>query len=447
MVNNINAQDWLDQVYFDKNGVCQIETSDKGNDDSKGWNNKGKKKEQITKLDISKQNLTDSLDLSKFVNLKTLNCSNNNLLTIKIDGSQLEELICKDNYLPRKGDGSRELFTLTSKEDLKNLKHVDITKTDENKDFADIVFVIDGIVRLPSSPFLDISQGPTKNFVYNEKSWVGEYKEMGGYQEIIKAIEDYVKNFSKDRFGDLMIRAIPCLGREGGVYLGADTLGQFRPVGDDLYYLFAPNLERATVLHILAHEMAHASVFIKKLNGAHSLDFWNEFLVGKDDVKGSTFKEWSTLKYFKDHCFLTNNNDKQLLENATSLTSSSLLKWVRNNYQDVYYPESKFSDSAKISYQTRILYKQDEESAKKAWRETWQAILKIAEDFQTETGKKLVSVRFEKAGEVENKVSIAGKHWIFIQYSAVQGFEEKIKHQLNELVESEQQAHQVQPNK
>lgn len=80
---NINAQDWLDKKY-PANGVCQ-----RDND----LENKSKKREDITHLDIRKgkigsifngKNLAGSLNLEGFTNLEELNCPHNKLTSLKI---------------------------------------------------------------------------------------------------------------------------------------------------------------------------------------------------------------------------------------------------------------------------------------------------------------------------------------------------------------------------
>ncbi|CAI2176780.1 14953_t:CDS:2 [Funneliformis geosporum] len=80
---NRDAQGFLDQ-YYPKNGVCLSDS---------GYNNKGKKRSEITQLDISKKKLIGDLDLSDFVNLRRLACNSNQLTRLFLSqNSNLEEL-------------------------------------------------------------------------------------------------------------------------------------------------------------------------------------------------------------------------------------------------------------------------------------------------------------------------------------------------------------------
>jgi hypothetical protein len=100
----VNAQTWLDENY-PKKGACIRETTDKLTNremgwDNEVWNNIGKKREEITKLDISNQNLAGDLKLERFVNLKFLNCNDNKLTSLKIvNSSKLGILSCGRNEL------------------------------------------------------------------------------------------------------------------------------------------------------------------------------------------------------------------------------------------------------------------------------------------------------------------------------------------------------------
>ena len=101
---NVNAQQWLNEKYpFD--GTCQRNSDQK---------NKGKKRAEITELDISKgnlgkhfysigdgnKNLVGSLKLEGFINLRVLNCSGHELINLDIsDCPNLEELDCHNNQL------------------------------------------------------------------------------------------------------------------------------------------------------------------------------------------------------------------------------------------------------------------------------------------------------------------------------------------------------------
>ena len=103
------AQIWLDFNY-PKNGVCQKTNKDENQwEKSKGWNNQGKKREEVTKLDIGWEKLEGDLDLSDFPNLTGIDCrfnhltglnlSKNNKLTffITVGDSLLKELDLKNN--------------------------------------------------------------------------------------------------------------------------------------------------------------------------------------------------------------------------------------------------------------------------------------------------------------------------------------------------------------
>jgi len=61
-------------------------------------NNLGKKREEIEELDIYYHKLEGYLDLNSFVNLRYLNCSDNQLTNLDLSKcSNLEELSCYDN--------------------------------------------------------------------------------------------------------------------------------------------------------------------------------------------------------------------------------------------------------------------------------------------------------------------------------------------------------------
>jgi hypothetical protein len=88
----VNAQKWLDNMY-PKEGRCVRE-------DESWFNNSGKTRSQITKLDISKENLEGDLKLGGFVNLEELLCCGNKLTSLKIiDSSKLKCLDCSDNEI------------------------------------------------------------------------------------------------------------------------------------------------------------------------------------------------------------------------------------------------------------------------------------------------------------------------------------------------------------
>ncbi|CAI2170657.1 13503_t:CDS:2 [Funneliformis geosporum] len=90
---NRDAQGFLDQ-YYPKNGVCLSDS---------GYNNKGKKRSEITQLDISKKKLIGDLDLSDFVNLRRLACNSNQLTRLflsqnKCSDNKLTELIIPEGH-------------------------------------------------------------------------------------------------------------------------------------------------------------------------------------------------------------------------------------------------------------------------------------------------------------------------------------------------------------
>ena len=85
-----NAQAWLDSNY-PLNGKCQR----KGDEE-----NIGKKRSEITKLDINKQNLTGEVKLSGFSNLTKIYCFKNNLTKLDVSNlPNLIELVCFENNL------------------------------------------------------------------------------------------------------------------------------------------------------------------------------------------------------------------------------------------------------------------------------------------------------------------------------------------------------------
>lgn len=102
-MKNISSQEWLNEKY-PENRVCQRNFDQK---------NKGKKREEITELDISKgnigktfwggegdKNLVGSLKLEGFTNLRKLICSGHELISLDVsDCPNLEELDCQINKL------------------------------------------------------------------------------------------------------------------------------------------------------------------------------------------------------------------------------------------------------------------------------------------------------------------------------------------------------------
>ena len=88
-----DAQEWLEK-WYPQNGTCRRE-----NEISNPLiNNFGKKREEITRLDISNQGLTSELDCSSFIGLTELIVSNNQLTKLILPkNNQLEKLDCYGN--------------------------------------------------------------------------------------------------------------------------------------------------------------------------------------------------------------------------------------------------------------------------------------------------------------------------------------------------------------
>ena len=98
---NINAQEYINQKYPIE-GVCKRDNDPK---------NKGKRREEVTILDISQgkvgsnyfsdgKTLVGSLKLEGFTNLRTLIVSSHQLISLDLTGlKNLEIISCRDNYL------------------------------------------------------------------------------------------------------------------------------------------------------------------------------------------------------------------------------------------------------------------------------------------------------------------------------------------------------------
>ena len=105
MVNNVNAQIWLDEKY-PKDGICK-----RDNDPE----NKEKRRIDITVLDIRKEKigsklfkkdkvLVGSLKLEGFANLRTLIISSHKIIGLDLsDCPNLEKLNCQNNQLDGAG--------------------------------------------------------------------------------------------------------------------------------------------------------------------------------------------------------------------------------------------------------------------------------------------------------------------------------------------------------
>jgi hypothetical protein len=105
-----NAQEWLDE-WYPINANCKRtghgEWDEKSSKRMWDFSNYGKRRSEITHLDISRDSdsvdgrkLTGSLDLSTFVNLVELICSHNQLTSLNLSkNTQLRELNCPYNQL------------------------------------------------------------------------------------------------------------------------------------------------------------------------------------------------------------------------------------------------------------------------------------------------------------------------------------------------------------
>jgi hypothetical protein len=95
----VNAQEWLDKNY-PKEGECIRETEDKISFLGEGWNNFGRTRGEIERLEISSQELEGKLELEGFTKLEDLKCSYNKLISLEIKNcSNLRVLVCNNNLL------------------------------------------------------------------------------------------------------------------------------------------------------------------------------------------------------------------------------------------------------------------------------------------------------------------------------------------------------------
>ncbi|WNE40479.1 MAG: hypothetical protein GBAus27B_000546 [Mycoplasmataceae bacterium] len=93
------AQEWLDK-YFPKNGKSNHRQIYGTFSQSFPIETIGKTRQEITDLIINHQNLEGELDLSDFINLKTLDCGGNKLTKIVVNKCQnLSTFVCNDNKL------------------------------------------------------------------------------------------------------------------------------------------------------------------------------------------------------------------------------------------------------------------------------------------------------------------------------------------------------------
>ncbi|WNE41204.1 MAG: hypothetical protein mread185_000661 [Mycoplasmataceae bacterium] len=94
----LDAQKWLKENY-PKEGVCSRENETVRNEEII-TNNQGKRRDEITNLDISEKSLSGSLDLSDFINLESLDCSNNKITSLSLKGcDKLININCSNNKL------------------------------------------------------------------------------------------------------------------------------------------------------------------------------------------------------------------------------------------------------------------------------------------------------------------------------------------------------------
>ena len=108
----INTQEWLDKKYPNK------------------------KRKNIKYLDIRQNKLEGELDLSDFVNLKILDCSSNDLVSLKLEkNSYLEKIICSKN----------ELINLSLSDDNPNLTYLDCSQNN----LSDINFIT--VIKYPQN--------------------------------------------------------------------------------------------------------------------------------------------------------------------------------------------------------------------------------------------------------------------------------------------------------
>jgi len=94
----VQAQEWLDKNY-PKNGTCLRKKREGSSLNHKDY---GKKREEITNLDLTYQNLAGVLDCSDFINLEGLWCWNNQLTELILPPlPNLIVLDCDNNYLTK----------------------------------------------------------------------------------------------------------------------------------------------------------------------------------------------------------------------------------------------------------------------------------------------------------------------------------------------------------
>src|SRR5207247_7980625 len=101
-------------------------------------------KKNVTRLEVVGQGLKGELDLSNFINLEYLDCSNNELTSLSVsDLAELKEINCSNNCLKSEKlnlSGLSNLETFSGKHNLfenlnpftnlENLKHLELTDND-----------------------------------------------------------------------------------------------------------------------------------------------------------------------------------------------------------------------------------------------------------------------------------------------------------------------------
>ncbi|WNE39993.1 MAG: hypothetical protein GBAus27B_000060 [Mycoplasmataceae bacterium] len=94
----LDAQEWLEKNY-PKDRFCLREKETTHNEEII-TNNQGKRRDEITNLDISEQSLSGSLDLSDFTNLESLDCSSNKITSLSLKNcDKLININCSNNKL------------------------------------------------------------------------------------------------------------------------------------------------------------------------------------------------------------------------------------------------------------------------------------------------------------------------------------------------------------
>src|SRR5688500_12065095 len=110
----VNAQEWLDREYPKE------------------------KRGNVIKLDIESKDLKGELDLRDFFNLRKLNCSNNKLTNLNLNGLRILRVInCHNNYL-----------TSLDYSSLKNPKELTILNVIDNNFSAQDLFNFNRFVNL-----------------------------------------------------------------------------------------------------------------------------------------------------------------------------------------------------------------------------------------------------------------------------------------------------------